>query len=214
MKKQFLILCVVILLWGATTLTIARADTLVRNHFASIFLNNKKIGQVQYTARHDDEGTLQELKTRASLSILGVEVYHHTLHTHELWEVDEMKHLWGDANQDGIIYNLDITQKPQGYSGILNNQTVELPSNSFPTAVWHYAITEHSLLFSIPELRLLNVEVLKSSDTVNIGNKKIPAEKFVFSGDWESTVWFDYDKQFLKWQYKVKGKKVVILLDH
>ncbi|MGI9537431.1 MAG: DUF6134 family protein [Desulfocapsaceae bacterium] len=90
---------------------------------------------------------------------------------------------------------------------------IGLPPGSFQTAVWHYAFTEHSLLFSISELRLLNVKVQKSSDTVNIGNKKIPAEESIFSGDGESTVWFDYDKQFLKWQYNVEGKRVVVLLD-
>jgi len=36
---------------------------------------------------------------------------------------------------------------------------------------------------------------------------------FVFSGDWKATIWFDHDKQFLKWQYKVKGRKLVVLLD-
>jgi len=191
-----------------------RADTF-KNHFASILLNNKKIGQVHYTTRHDKEGTLQELKTRASHSILGIEVFHHTLHTHEFWEADEMKRLWGNVNEDGTTYAMDLTREPSDYYvGTLNNQVIKLPADAFPIAVWHYAITEHTQLFSIPEFRLLNVKVQKSSDTVLIGNKKIPAEKFTFSGDWKAAVWFDYDKQFLKWQYKVKGRKVVVLLDH
>ena len=68
-------------------------------------------------------------------------------------------------------------------------------------------------MFSIPELRLLNVKVKKSPDTALKGNKKVPAEKFVFSGDWKATVWFNENKQFLKWQYTVKGLKVIVLLD-
>jgi hypothetical protein len=190
----------------------ARADTF-KNHFASIMLGSKKIGQVHYTARHDNDGELQELKTRASLSILGIEVYHHTLHTHEYWEADEMKRLWGQANDHGTTYEMDLNHKSDGYAGTLNKQLIELPETSFPTAVWHYAITKHTQLFSIPELRLLNVKVKKSSDTVSIWNKKVPAEKFVFSGDWKATIWYDLDKQFLKWQHNVKGKKVVVLLD-
>jgi hypothetical protein len=39
----------------------ARADIL-KNHFASITVNGKKVGHVHYTARHDDDGILQELK--------------------------------------------------------------------------------------------------------------------------------------------------------
>ena len=207
----------VVLLFAILIIPLLTAPTVVaetfKNHFASILLGKKKIGQVHYTTRHDKEGKLQELKTRASLSILGFEVYYHTLHTHEFWEAEEMKRLWGNANEDGTTYEVDITRKPYNYSGILNNQPIELPANSFPTAVWHYAITEHTQLFSIPDLRLLSVKVQKSSDTVLIGNKQIPAEKFVFLGDWKATVWFDHDKQFLKWEYKVEGKKIVVLLD-
>lgn len=212
MKRPHLVLTLAILLIQVLALGPARADTL-KNHFASIMLGSKKIGQVHYTARHDNEGTLQELKTRSSVSFLGVEVYHHTLHTHEFWKADEMQRLWGSTNEHGTTYELDISRRPAGYTGTLNNQLIELPANSFPTAVWHYAITEHAQLFSIPELRLLNVKVKKSPDTVLIGNKKVPAEKFVFSGDWKATVWFDKNKQFLKWQYLVKGKKVIVLLD-
>ncbi|HBE93086.1 MAG TPA: hypothetical protein DDW55_11385 [Gammaproteobacteria bacterium] len=212
MKRPHLVLTLAILLIPALAVDTARADTL-KNHFASIMLGSKKIGQVHYTARHDNEGTLQELKTRSSVSFLGVEVYHHTLHTHEFWKADEMKRLWGSTNEHGTTYEIDLSRKSAGYAGTLNNQLIELPANSFPTAVWHYAITEHTQLFSIPELRLLNVKVKKSPDTVLIGNKKVPAEKFVFSGDWTTTIWFDKNKQFLKWQYFVKGKKVIVLLD-
>jgi len=103
------------------------------------------------------EGTLQEIKTRASHSILGIEVFHHTLHTHEFWEADEMKRLWGNVNEDGKVYEMDLTREPNEYVGTLNNQMIKLPADAFPIAVWHYAITEHAQLFSIPEFRLFVV---------------------------------------------------------
>lgn len=211
MKRIHFFLALAIIL-DAGSITAANADS-YKNHFASIMVKGKKIGQVHFTARHDDEGTLQELKTRASYSVLGVEVYHHSLHTHEFWEAGEMKRLWGNANEHGKTYALDLTRTPEHYVGTINQQAMELPPNTFPTAVWHYAITEHSTLFSIPELRLLQVKVKKSKDIVTIGNREIPAEKFEFSGDWKSTVWFNYEKEFLKWQYKVKGRTVAVQLD-
>lgn len=212
MIKRFFILLALAIILPTLSVVAAKADT-YKNHFASIMVSGKKIGQVHFTARHDNEGTLQELKTRASYSLLGVEVYHHTLHTHEFWEDDEMKHLWGNANEDGTVYELDLTRRPDHYVGTVNRKLIELPANTFPTAVWHHAITEHTTLFSIPGLRLLNVKVKKSPDTVSIGKKKVPAEKFVFSGDWKATVWFNHEKEFLKWQYKVKGRTVVVQLD-
>ena len=148
-------------------LTPVSAET-YKNHFASILVDGKKIGQVHYMEVRNDEGVLQELKTRASLSIFKIEVYHHNLHTHEFWESGEMDHLWGTANENGKTYEIDLRRQTDGYSGILNKQDIQLPNNSFPTAVWHYAITEHTILFSIPELNLLNVKIKKSTDTMSI----------------------------------------------
>ncbi len=210
--KRLHLICLLAISFMAFSVSLARAE-IFKNHFASITVNGKKVGQVHYTARHNNEGTLQELKTRASLTILGLEVYHHTLHTHEFWKNDELEHLWGKTNENGKDYQIDLTRKSKGYSGILNKQPVELPENSFPTAVWHYAITHHSLLFSIPELNLLKVRIKKTADSVRIGKKSLAAEKFEFSGDWNAIVWFDHDKQFLKWQYKVKGRTVIVVLD-
>lgn len=64
-----------------------------QNRFASIRLGKKKIGHVHFVTKHDDNGILQELKTRSSLSILGKEVYHHNMHVHEIWKEGELQRL-------------------------------------------------------------------------------------------------------------------------
>jgi len=49
-----------------------------------------------------------------------------------------------------------------------------------PTVVWHYAIIEHTILFRIPELNLLKVNIKKLANNVRTGKQYIPAsvEKF------------------------------------
>jgi hypothetical protein len=186
---------------------------LYQSRFAFIRLGNKKVGQVHFVTKHDDNGILQELKTRSSLSFLGKEVYHHNMHVHEFWENGEMQHLWGSVNDHGDTYEINLKRNSDNYSGTLNNSLVTLPHNAFPVAVWHYTITQHPLLFSIPELKLVNVKVIKSADKVKIGEKLVSAEKFVFTGDMEFTLWFDHQQQFLKWVYKVKGRSVNVVLE-
>lgn len=184
-----------------------------QNRFASIMMGKKKVGQVHFMTKHNDNGILQELSTRSSLSILGIEVYHHTMHVHEVWKDGEMQRLWGSANDHGEPYEINIQRNSNNYSGTLNNNLVTLPHSAFPVAVWHYTITQHPLLFSIPGLKLVNIKVIKSADKVKIGEKLVPAEKFVFTGDMNFTLWFDHQQQFLKWAYKVKGKGVDVVLD-
>lgn len=186
---------------------------LYQNRFASISIGKKKIGQVHIVTKHDENGILQELKTRSSLSILGKEVYHHDLHVHEFWKDGELQRLWGNSNDHGDTYGVNLNRTSDNYSGTLNSSFVTLPLDAFPLAVWHYAITQHSLLFSIPGLKLVNVKVSKSADKVKIGEKLVSAEKFIFTGDMKFTLWFDHQHQFLKWAYKVKGKGVNVVLD-
>jgi hypothetical protein len=53
----------------------ASADDSHNNFFASILLDGKKIGHVHYSVKHNEQGELEELRTKASLSVLGVKLY-------------------------------------------------------------------------------------------------------------------------------------------
>lgn len=184
-----------------------------QNHFASILVDGKKIGQLQVTSKHGEQGELEELKTRASYSVFGVEVYHHTMHVHEVWKNGELQSLKVNADQNGAEYDLSLARKASDYQGVLNDKDKTLPLTTFPTSIWHYAITKQLLLFNVPEVKLLKIRVSRSEDTVSLGKKSVPAEKFVFSGDWDATIWFDQNKNFLKAEHHIKGHKLVIALD-
>ncbi len=127
-----------LLLFLCIAANISHAE-MYENRFASVMLGEKKIGHVHFMTKHDDKGTLQELKTRSSLSLLGVELYHHTLHVHEIWKDGEMQRLWGSADDHGDTYEINLQRIAGNYSGTLNANRVTLPHNAFPTAVWHYA---------------------------------------------------------------------------
>jgi hypothetical protein len=184
-----------------------------RSHFASIHLDGGKIGNVHYTVKYDDQGEIEELKTRASVSLLGFEVFHFTQHLHESWEGGELQRLRGHTDDDGAIFESSAERTPAEYNAALNGEPLVLPHEAFPMSLWHYRITEQSLLFDLKDLRLLQVEVAKSEDTVSIDGRSVPAFSFAFSGDWQGTVWFDRDEIFLRAEYEVEGRGVVVSVD-
>ena len=184
-----------------------------QNHFASIFLDGKKIGQVQYTVRTNDQGMVEELKTRSSLSILGFQVYYFTQDLHEVWKSGELQNLQGNTDDHNTIFKSSLQRNPTEYDGVLNGKTLTLPHNAFPTSVWHYAITQNSLLFDLKDLRLMKVKVAKSEDPVASSGQSIPASRFDFSGEWQASIWFDQNKQLLKIHYNVQGRQVVVTID-
>jgi Family of unknown function (DUF6134) len=193
--------------------TAAAADKAHENHFATIQVDGKKIGQVHYTLTYDEGGEVEALKTTASYSVLGFEVYHFSQDLTERWQTGELQSMDGHTNDDGDKFQASVERKPDEYTGVLNGKNMTLPHDAFPNSVWHYQITEQSLLFNLTDLRLMNVKVSKRPETVKIGGKSFNAERFDFTGDWQASLWFDPDQQLLKLEYKINGRDVLVTLD-
>jgi len=191
----------------------ASADDGHRNHFASILLDGKKIGQVHYSVKYDEQGELEHLKTKASLSVLFVKLYDFTQDLHEQWSGGELQSIRGSTNDDGKTYEIDLKRTPTEYEATLNDKLLILPHDAFPMSLWHYAVTRHTLLFDLSNLRLLNVKVSGHEDTVARSGETIAAERFDFVGDWKGSVWFDRDRQFLKAEYVSNKRLVTVVVD-
>ncbi len=184
-----------------------------QNHFLSMSLNGKKIGQVHYTVRYHEKGMVEEVKTRSSVSILGIKLHYFTQDLHEVWKDEELKSIRGYTDDHGKIYELSLQRNPKEYDAVLNSKPLTLPHDAFPTSVWHYNITQKSLLFDLKDLRLMKVKVSESKASVTVGERSIPASRFDFSGEWETSVWYDQNKQLLKIKYKIKGREIVVTMD-
>jgi Family of unknown function (DUF6134) len=193
--------------------TTAAADKTPQNHFATIQVDGKKIGQVHYTLTYDEQGEVESLKTTASYSVLGFEVYHFSQDLNETWRSGELQSMDGHTNDDGDKYQASVARKPNDYAGVLNGKNLTLPHNAFPNSVWHYDITGQSLLFNLSDLRLMNVQVSKRAERVKIGGRSFDSERFDFTGDWQASLWFDQNQQLLKLEYKIKDRDVVVTLD-
>jgi hypothetical protein len=191
----------------------AQAAARAENHFGSIFIDGKKAGQVHYTVEYGDGGEVETLKTRASLSILGIKLFNFEQNLHETWQSGALQTLNGRTDDDGTIYQAAVKRGPDAYQGTLNDKPVDLPGNAFPASVWHYAITEQTLLFDLKSLELMHVQVAKSSETIKVNKVDTPTERFDLTGDWQASLWFNQDKLLVQFEYQVDSHKVSVTLD-
>ncbi len=183
------------------------------NHFGSIYIDGKKAGQVHYTVEFGENDEIETLRTRASLSVLGVELFNFEQNLHEAWTRGELRHLRGRTDDDGTIYDSSLERVQGAYRGRLNDKPIDLPGNAYPASVWHYAIVEQSLLFDLKLLRPMNVKVGRTEETLTIRQRKIPTERFDFTGDWKATIWFDRNKRLVQFTYVVDSHEVRVNLD-
>jgi hypothetical protein len=191
----------------------AEAAKRAENHFGSIYVDHKKAGVIHYTVEYDENGEVETLRTRASLSILGIKLFNFEQNLREDWHKGEMQKLLSRTDDDGKIYNASLNRQPMQYQGMLNEKPVELPGKAFPASVWHYAIVDQTLLFDLKDLSLMHVKVAHAADTLTLNKRKIPTERFNFSGDWTASVWFDQNKMVVQFQYAVEGHQVRVQLD-
>jgi hypothetical protein len=193
--------------------SVAQAAKLAENHFATIYIDNKKSGQVHYTVEYGEDGDLEQLKTNASVSVLGIKLFNFTQDLHERWLHGELQDLNGHTNDDGKIYDARLERGTDGYTGSVNEKSLTLPAHAFPASVWHYAITEQTLLFELESLKLMNVKVVRAEETLKVGKKSVPTERFDFSGDWKASIWFDQSKTLVRFTYWVDKHKVTVEID-
>jgi hypothetical protein len=187
----------------------ARAE----NHFGSIFIDGKKAGQIHYTVEYGEDGEVETLKTRASLSVFGIKLFNFEQNLHEAWQRGTLQTLNGRTDDDGKIYQAAVDRSADAYQGSLNDKPVDLPGNAYPASVWHYAITEQSLLFDLKNLTLMRVQIAKSNETIEVNQVRTPTERFDLTGDWRASLWFDQNKLLVQFEYQVDSHKVAVKLD-
>jgi hypothetical protein len=191
----------------------AQAAARAENHFGSIYIDGKKAGQIHYTIEYGETGEVETLKTRASLSILGIKLFNFEQNLHEAWQKGTLQTLKGRTDDDGKIYQASVQRDQDAYRSTLNDNPVELPGNAFPASVWHYRITTQPLLFDLKDLHLMRVRTATSAETIEIDKVATPTERFDITGDWQASLWFNQDKFLVQFAYQVDRHKVLVQLE-
>lgn len=205
-------LLVWILLIGLSTA--ARAGVGTENRFGSIHIDGKKAGQIHYTIEYGETGDVETLRTRASLSILGIKLFNFEQNLHEEWRRGELQQLRSRTDDGGKIFEASLSRGTEVYRGTLNGAPLELPDRAFPASVWHYRIVDRTLLFDLKDFKLLNVRIARAGETIVLpSGSKVATERFDFSGDWRATAWFDHKRELLRFKYVVDGHDVEVRLD-
>jgi len=192
----------------------ACAGVRTENRFGSIHIDGKKAGQIHYTIEYGETGDVETLRTRASLSILGVRLFNFDQILHEEWRRGELQQFRSRTEDGGKVFEASLSRGAEVYRGRLNGAALELPDKAFPASVWHYGIVDRTLLFDLKDFKLLNVKIARAAEMLALPDgRKVSTERFDFSGDWRATAWFDQKRELVKFRYVVDGHDVEVRLD-
>lgn len=183
------------------------------NQFATVSVDGKKVGQVHYTISYGDDGEIEDLKTRASLSILGIKLFSFSQDHKEQWSGGELQNMKGYTDDDGTIYNVTLERNATEYDATVNDKPLTLPHNAFPISLWHYELTEQDLVFDLIDFELMKVKVARSDEALKIGKESIKAERYDITGDLTGALWYGTDKRFLQARFTKDKYEIQITID-
>lgn len=181
--------------------------------FASIFYNDKKIGIFHVRVSRGDDDEIEEIRARASVSVLGIKLYEFTQDVTHTWKNGEFEGLSGTVDNNGTTYDTELQRTGTGLDGSVNGKSVSLPADAFPNSLWHYGVIDHMPLFDQTTLKVLDVSVAVSDDTTAYDGQQIATTKAVFTGDFKVTVWFDQDQSFIKGVMDLDGRTLNVARD-
>ena len=207
--RMALLLAVASVLGGGAAL----AQSTAENNFASIYLNDDKIGQVHFVVRNGASGEVDRVTVHASVSVFGIQVADYLQTLHEDWRGAQIQRLSARSSNGDDTTLVEVTRAAAGLQGSVNGQPVSLPATAFPASPWHFAITQQNVLFAPTDLQLMNVQVASTPDQVMIAGQTVAATRYDFTGDWTASVWFDAQTRLVQAQFDVNGHTVQIRAD-
>lgn len=181
--------------------------------FASIFYDEKKIGTFHVRVSRGDDDEIEEVRARASVSVLGITLYEFTQDVTHTWRGGEFEGLKGKVDNNGTTYDTELQRSANGLDGSVNGEAVSLPASAFPNSLWHYGVIDHTPLFDETTLKVLDTSVAVSNDTVEVDGQQIATTKATFTGDIDVTVWFDQDEDFIKGTMDLDGRTLTVVRD-
>ena len=183
------------------------------NFFAAIFYDTNKIGTFHVRVSRGDDDEIEEIRARASVSLLGITLYEFAQDVTHPWQNGELEALSGTVDNNGTTYDTSLQKIDNRLDGSVNGNAVSLPATAFPNSLWHYGVIDHEPLFDETTLEVLDVAVAVSDDTVDFHGQQIETTKAVFTGDIDVTVWFDQDENFIKGMMTLDGRTLNVVRD-
>jgi hypothetical protein len=180
-------------------------------HGARIFVDDKASGAARFSRQETGEGQVDQIRSEVAVKLLGFEVFGFTQEVEQHWEDGELMRLTGRTDDDGDIFVTDVARENGSLVATLNGEPVELPADAFPTSVWNYEITRRPVLFDVKDLDIRNVEVERSEEVLELGDRLIRTERFDFTKGWDATIWYDDQQRLVQFVYDEGGHEVKVV---
>ena len=176
-----------------------------------VFRNNKKVGNHNITFYHLNDDKFKVIaEMDLSVRFLSIPLYSYSYRSEATWQQNKLTDLTSEQNDDGITTNVNVisAEKSLLIKGPSGNITAD--RHLYPTNHWHAGVLSQKQVINTLNGKVANVKIAEiESEQILAEGKTISANRYQYSGDVETTVWYDNAGRWVKMQFNGKGGSVI-----
>jgi hypothetical protein len=164
---------------------------------------------ITYSCQGDD--LLVETKISGEVTMLSLPVYTLDGSYREVWRGDRLLSFDSRVNDNGEEF--EVSAHVEGDQMLIDRRRgrIEAPATIVSDHPWNFAVLDRALLFDARRGKLRHVQVERAGEeTLVIGGREVPAQKYQMTGDLERVLWYAKDGTWLQSQLQYGGSKVFV----
>ena len=179
-------------------------------HF-NVFRNQELVGEHRVSFLEQQNGQIKvSSKFNLELDVLGFTIYKYDYFSEALWSDNRLVKLSATQNDSGTVTTVEVFSDGDlvtinGPEGISKARSGLYPSNHWHPGVLRNNKVINTLTGQIAQVRIHDM----GEENVGAAQTVIPSRKYVYTGDIETTVWYDQDGRWIKMKFFAKDGSTI-----
>jgi Family of unknown function (DUF6134) len=167
---------------------------------------------VTFSCQGDD--LVVETVIEGKATLFDMPVYTLDASYREIWRGDRLISFDSKINDNGEKF--EVRARAEGDRTVIERRrgSIEAPATIVSDHPWNHDVIDRTMVFDSRRGKLRHVQVESAGkETLELGGRKVAAQRYIISGDLERVVWYGEDGTWLQAELPYGGGDVLVTLE-
>ncbi len=177
-----------------------------------VMRNEEKVGTHKVRFVRENDGSLRVYsEMKLSVTMLFVPVYGYSYSSEAVWRDGGLAWLRAVQDDNGEVSSVSVRATGEGLKIIGPENPVVSKVPLFPTNHWHSGVLYVDRVIDTLSGKIARVAILDTGqDTISAQGRTVAVRKFVYTGDINTTVWYDQHGRWTGMAFNAKGGSRIV----
>ncbi len=175
-----------------------------------VLRNGEKSGTHRVTFKRNGKNFEVSVNFNLSISFLSLKVYEFSYKSFALWTNDALRKIEAQTDDNGEKTYVTAKASEAGFSVRTPQKTYQVNSNLFPTNHWNSLVLKQKQVLNTITGLINEVSIRDNGfEKVSTERGMINATKYTYTGQLETTVWYDQQGRWVKMEFSGKDGSTI-----